>query len=136
MKIGLTEGVYANMKFPDREFKEFPKKITVAGGKRVLVHNVREEITAIAEHGAAPSTNKREDADISERNALMQELARMQSELAAANVKLAEKHGADIVSQTTGAAKPAAAKPIPPALTAKPPVEVVPVATPTPETKV
>lgn len=106
MTVGLSNGPFDNMKFEPYAFKEYPKKITVGGGKRVTVNNSREEIAAIAEFGAGPvqATN---DPITEERNALAQANSVLAAKLAEAEKKLAEHKGAEIVNQTPGAPPPA-----------------------------
>jgi|GEM_PF-4674420 len=45
--------LYTNMKFPDYEFREFPKFVTPDGGEPVLVQNAEEEAEAL-KTGEAP----------------------------------------------------------------------------------
>lgn len=110
MTVGLTNGPYANMKFAPYEFKEFPKRITVKGGKRVLVHNIREEVAAIAEFGEGPKLAKDNDPIVEERNALAQALAQARAKLVGLEQQLAESKGNAIVSETPGIT-PTLAKP-------------------------
>ena len=73
--------VFANLKFPEYKYQEYPKWVKRANGKEVIVQNQREEIDLIATDGEAPKNN---DAD-REKEALQAHIRELELKLAQAN---------------------------------------------------
>lgn len=111
----LTKGVFGNMKFPDYQFREFPKHIPVAknqdgsippgaekdsrGNFYLVVDNIREEMAARAEYEVL---TPKPDAVTAERDELALIAGKQAAEIAELRKQLAESAGAKIVNAQTG----------------------------------
>jgi hypothetical protein len=74
--VAPMTNIYTAMEFPPYQFREYPKSIQLTNGRTTLVHSQREELDAIVE---MPVTL---DTTTLERNALVEENARLQAQLA------------------------------------------------------